>query len=314
MPTHQYIYCFSYDYTERELCQLESQYIFGREEENKLLISEHKVAPSSSAFIKKRLDVMFCFPSYATLIDSIKQAPLAVEGFKVEYLVLDGDTTSYKARLSKLREIGDSIDAIPNFKQPTMTYALCFYEGLWYFGVMHKDDFHWHKHKEKPRSYSNSIGQPVAKTLVNIASKMNKDSHLFDACCGAGTIMLEACFEGYTIDGGDINWKMCRHARENLAYFGYSATVYRSDIQDIEGQFDAVIVDLPYNILSHADDDQIQHIITSATAVANRLVIVSTTDISKFIAQAGLKIENRCSVSKRGKSEFTRQIWVCEKV
>ncbi|MCT4603462.1 MAG: hypothetical protein N4A59_11245, partial [Marinifilum sp.] len=110
-----------------------------------------------------------------------------------------------------------------------------------------------------------------------------------------------------------INWKVCRQARENLAHFNYSTTVYRSDIKDIGNRYDAAIIDLPYNLFSCADDDTFLHIIKSAAQVTNQLVIVSTTDIKHIIEKVGLKATDVCSVTKRANANFARRIWICEK-
>ena len=93
MPTTKYLYSFNYHKTESELCKLESRYIFDKEDENKLLFSDVKVEPSSSAFIKNRLDIISFSKDYATLINDIKKENIRIEGFKVEYMVFDGDTT-----------------------------------------------------------------------------------------------------------------------------------------------------------------------------------------------------------------------------
>ncbi|WP_439182277.1 TRM11 family SAM-dependent methyltransferase [Carboxylicivirga taeanensis] len=309
----KHIYFFSYDKTESELCKLESRYIFQQEEKNKQLLSNIKAEPSTSAFIKKRLDVMLCANDYPTLINNIKKLGLCVEGFKVEYLVLEADSTEYAKRLEKLKDIGYSIEGTPDYYHPTITYALCVHEGVWYFGSLVKNNFAWHKHKQKPFAYSNSINIHIAKALINIATKANKKKTLLDACCGVGSIMLEACFSGNIIEGCDINWKVCRQARANLAHFNYTSNVYRSDIKDISSRYDAAIIDLPYNIFSHSDDANTLHIIESTAKITDRLVIVSTTDISLLIKKAGLTISDVCSVSKSGKVNFTRKIWVCEK-
>lgn len=313
MHKHQHIYTFSYDKTESDLCKLESRHIFNAEEKDKLLFSDCEVAPSSSAFIKRRIDIITSSDDYSTLVEKVKNEKINSEDFKVEYIVLHGDTTPYAERLKKLKDVGFCIEGTPDYLHPTTTYALCYSQNVWYFGLIEKDTFDWYKHKEKPRSYSNSISMNIAKSLVNIATKTNREQTLLDACCGAGTIMLEACFSEYKIDGCDINWKMCHHARENLSYFHYDATVYRSDIKDISNNYDAAIIDLPYNLLSCADDDQIVHIIESTAAISDRLVIVSTSDITPFIHNAGHKISDYCEVSKRGKAVFTRRIWVCDK-
>jgi len=312
MHIKKYIYIYRYDQTESELCKLESRNIFNKEEKNKLLFSDIKTEPSSSAFINKRLDIISFSEDYSTLIIKIKKEGICIEGFKVEYLVFDGDTTEYAERLKKLKDIGFSIEGNPDYYNPTITYALCYYEGIWFFGMMIKNKFDWYKHKQKPRSYSNSISTNIAKALVNIAAKANKENKLLDACCGVGTIMLEACFSGNNIEGCDINWKICKDARENLSHFNYSANIFCSDIKGISKRYDAAIIDLPYNLLSCATNHDISHIIESTAKITDRLVIVSTSDITNIISNTGLRISDYCSVSKRGKTNFARKIWVCE--
>ena len=313
MQVNKHIYSFSYDNTEGELCKLESRHIFNKEEKNRQLFSDIKVEPSSSAYIKKRLDVISFSDDYATLITEVKKESICVEGFKVEYLVLDCDTTAYADRLKKLKDIGFSIEGDPDYYNPTITYGLCSYEDIWYFGILIKDNFEWHKHNKKPCSFSNSISVSIAKALVSIATKADKEKKLIDACCGVGTIMLEACFVGNEIDGCDINWKASRDARINLSHFNYTSTVYRSDIKDISLRYDAAILDLPYNLYSRSSDDEVLHIIQSSAELSDRLIIVSTSDITDFIIGTGYRIADHCSVSKRGKANFARKIWVCEK-
>lgn len=313
MQVNKYIYVFNYDIPDRELCELESRYIFNEEVKNKLIFSDQKEEPSSSAFIRNRLDIISFSEDYSALITEIKNESICSKGFKIEYLVFDGDTTEYAERLKKLRDIGFSIEGIPDYYNPTMTYALCFYEGIWYFGVSIRNNNAWHKHKQKPCSFSNSIGINIAKALVNIAAKANKEKKLLDACCGVGTIMLEACFAGNNIEGCDINEKTCNNARENLSYFNYTANIYHSDIKDISKEYEAAIIDLPYNLFTSATDSEILHIIESTAKITDRLVIVSTSDISDLINNTGFTLLDYCSVSKSGKRKFARKIWVCEK-
>ena len=58
MLKNNYIYSFIYDNTESDLCKLESRCIFNKEEKNKQLVSNIKVAPSNSPFIKSRFDII----------------------------------------------------------------------------------------------------------------------------------------------------------------------------------------------------------------------------------------------------------------
>ena len=313
MSKNKYLYIFNYDYNERELCKLESKYIFKDKEENKFLFSDFTIEPSYSAFIKKRLEIISFSESYNTLIKNIRTENINIEGFKVEYVVLADDTTEYKTRLEKIREIGHCIEGEAKYKNPTLTYGLCYLNSIWYFGELKTNNFDWHEHKKKPKSFSNSISISIAKSLVNIASKANKSTSLLDACCGVGTILLEACFAGNTIEGCDINGKTCDNARENLLHFNYSAIVHHSDIKNITDKYDAIIIDLPYNLFTKVSEDTNFHIIESTSKLTNRLIIVSTSDITPLINNAGFKVTDYCIVTKKGKKNFSRKIWVCEK-
>lgn len=312
MPAHKYIYSFRYDNTESMLCKLESKYLFKKEEKNKQLFTDVKIEPSRSAFLKTRLDVVSYSSDFSDLLEQIKELKIRTDGFKVEYLILEGDTTRNEERLSKLKGVGYSIDTFPDYHNPTITYAICTDQEVWYFGILNKNNFDWQKHKQKPHSYSNSIKQNIAKALVNIAVDSKQGMLLLDACCGAGTIMLEACFAGFTIEGCDISWKTCKNARANLAHFDYKAEVHHSDIDAINKQYDAAIIDLPYNLYSPASDLDLQHIITSTSKITNRLIIVSAKEIESELKKAGLKLLDHCFIKKRGKANFKREIWVCE--
>ncbi len=311
MHPHKYIYTFKYDIHNSALCKLESRQIFDREEANKLLFSNVKIDPSISPFIKSRFEIILSADDYPTLLNEIRKENLHIDKFKAEYLVLDGDTTEYTERLAKLKDVGYCIDGDPDYNNPTITYAICYYGNLWYFGVLSKHNSDWFKHKNKPVSFSSAINIDIAKALVNIASKGDRNKRLLDAGCGVGTVMLEACILGYDIEGCDVHWRACRAARANLAHYNYTANVYRSDLKDISHTYDAAIVDLPYNLFSHSDDENTLHIIESAAKLAPQLVIISTLDIKPFIHQSGLRISDFCSVDKKGK-KFSRKIWVCE--
>lgn len=314
MNNASYLYTFNYNEYDNDLCKLESNHLFNEVDEEKMLFSDIKIAPSCSAFIKKRLDIMLRSEDYNSLINQVKALKIKVDGFKGEYVVLEGDSTEYKERLNKLGDIGWSIDGEPEYYHPKIVYGLAFFEGVWYFGELIKDDFSWHEHKKKPRSFSNSIDISIAKGLLNIASKGSLSTTMLDVCCGAGTIMLEGCFSGYNIEANDINRKMCSHTRENLAFFNYSAAVHHSDIKDLNKNYDSGIIDLPYNLYSRATDDDLLHIIQSTANLTKRQVIVSTKDISELIALAGLELIDTCKADKRGKGKFGRYIWVCKNI
>ncbi len=307
-----YLYLFNYDYHHSELCKLESRQIFGEEEKNKLLFSKLEIDPSVSPFIKNRLELIAFSADYSEFLKSIEHKNIHIEGFKIEYLIWEDDETNFAERRIKMRDIGYLIEGNPDFDIPSITYGVCKIENIWYFGVLAKQDIGWQKHKNKPCSFSISIGMTIGKSLVGIASKGDKSDRILDACCGVGTVLLEACFAGFYIEGCDINPKACKHSASNLAHYGYEAQVHCADIGNLNRKYDVAIIDLPYNLYSHSDDSTVSHIIESTAKLTSRIVIVSISDIQSLIDKASLKVTDFGTVPKKGKSKFTRNVWVCE--
>ncbi len=313
MPNPRYIYSFNYDYHHAELCKLESRHIFNEAVLNKFLFSNIKVDPSISSFIKNRFEISISEDSYSRLLDKLKEKNICCQGFKAEYMLLEGDPTEYTERLKKLKDIGILIEGKPDVQNPSIIYSICNSNDIWHFGVLVKRNTDWRKHKNKPYSFSNSLCIHIAKTLVSLASKGNRTTKLLDACCGVGTVMLEACYAGLSIEGCDINLKSIKHTKQNLEHYKYTSRVYCMDVKDLTQKYDAAIIDLPYNLYSYSDDVITSNIIESTVKLSSRIVIVSKSDIEAVIKKSGLKIIDFCTVEKRGRSMFTRSIWVCEK-
>ena len=295
------------------MCKLESRQIFNEELLDKLLFSNLKVDPSISAFIKNRFEISISADSYSGLLEKLKEENVCATGFKAEYMVLEGDPTEYTERLKKLKDIGTIIEGKPDVQNPSIIYSICNTKDIWYFGVLIKRKTDWRKHINKPYSFSNSLCIHIAKTLASVASKGDKTTKLLDACCGVGTVLLEACYSGLSIEGCDINLKSIKHTTQNLEHYKYTSTVHCMDVKDLTQQYDAAIIDLPYNLYSYSDDVITTNIIESAVKLSARIVIVSKSDIKAAITKSGLKIIDFCTVEKRGRSTFTRSIWVCEK-
>ncbi|WP_109831806.1 TRM11 family SAM-dependent methyltransferase [Reichenbachiella versicolor] len=312
MQKHRYIYSFKYDYHHSELCKLESRQLFGKEEKDKLLFCDKEVEPSISPFIKNRIEIVSSASDYDRLLMDVWDKHIQTPGFRTEYINLEGEKVEFSERRRIETDFGYCVDAAPDFKNPMITYGICFIRGVWYFGILTKHSIEWLKHNDKPCSFSNSIEMITGKALVSIASLGIREQKLLDGCCGVGTVLLEACISKFSIEGCDINDSSYSHTLENLKFYGYEAKVHHCDIKDLDGRYDSVIIDLPYNHYAYADDEIVWNIIESAARLGNRVVIVSIADISQMILQAKLKVVDHCLVDKAGKRKFTRRIWVCE--
>ncbi|MGO4269717.1 TRM11 family methyltransferase [Paenibacillus sp. TAF58] len=73
-------------------------------------------------------------------------------------------------------------------------------------------------------------------------------------------------------------------------------------------RYDALILDMPYNLCSKLPEDEQLQMLQSARRLAKRAVIVTTEQIDPLIVQAGFRIAERCTVNK---GNFSRQIIVC---
>lgn len=308
-----FLYQFNYDLHHKELSLLESRQVFGEEHHQKCLFSRIKLDPSLSPFIKCRIDLICWAPVYDEFLKVIEEKQILMHGFHIDYVSLEGDPTGHLQRRKIAKEVGHCIQSEPNFKHPSTTYSVCQHEGAWYFGVLWREDNAWMRHNEKPFSFSNSIDMHIAKTLVSIASKGDVSCRLLDACCGVGTVLLEACIAGFDIEGCDIGLSACQHTRSNLLHFGYKAKVHHLDIKDLDQNYHSAVIDLPYNLYSHSTVQITSDIIESTAKLSERLVIVSIADIQGVLEGLGLDVLDGCRVVKKGKSLFERTLWVCQK-
>jgi tRNA G10 N-methylase Trm11 len=124
-----------------------------------------------------------------------------------------------------------------------------------------------------------------------------------------GTVLVEALSMGIDIVGRDINWFATKGSRENIAHFGYNCDVMTGPISDVTNRYDAAIIDMPYNVVTHVTPEEQLAMLQHARRFTKRLVVVTTEIIDETIKEAGFQIVDRCEVKK---SVFTRQVVLCE--
>jgi len=312
------MYNVNYSEYEETLCAIELRSLFKINSENsgeveeKIFFSDVKVEPSVSPFIKNRLEVIYKTPSFDDLLLHVEEDESVVHDFIVKYVkMISGDPYGAK-RNSYCKEVGLRFKKFANYEAPKVIYGITFYENMWYFGILIRNNSKWLEHNNRPHTFSNSLKINMAKVLVNVAGEGDFSRTIIDACCGAGTVLLEGCFAGYTMTGSDINRKMYKSAAGNLEHFGYKAQVRHQAIQDITEHYDSSIVDLPYGLFSKTTVEDQQSIIKNAKRIADRVVIVSSEDITHLLEIEDLKIVDFCKYIKTKNRQFTRYIWVCE--
>ena len=114
---------------------------------------------------------------------------------------------------------------------------------------------------------------------------------------------------GIDIVGRDINPLVVLGSRENIAHFGLTGDVDLGPIADVSENYDATIIDMPYNLYTHATPEDQLSILKNARPFSKRLVVVTIDNIDHMIKEAGFNIMDRC-VAKKG--IFSREVLVCE--
>ena len=308
-----FIYTYAYNEDERSLCHLEMRSFFGRDTEAKILKSSVKIDPSRSPFMKGRLEILADGDTVEDIISQASHFGLEGETNKVIFLKINDrqgiDKIEYAHSLQIIRAIGNEMQGDLDLQHPAQVFGVIPFGNRWYFGLYTKSEPIWFTHMKKPREYSTALSTRVARAVANIAVPHPKGVQAIDPCCGIGTVLVEALSMGIDIVGRDINPLVCEGSRENIAYFGLTGDVRKSAIEDIDETYDVAIIDLPYNLYTHASWEEQFTILKHARRIAKKVVIVTIESMDDRLETVGLHIQDRCITRKQ---QFTREILVCE--
>ncbi|MFD6440680.1 TRM11 family SAM-dependent methyltransferase [Peribacillus sp. NPDC060186] len=307
-----YIYTFTCSPDERSLCNMEMRSFFGLETSVNILKSNNEIEPSRSPFIKGRVEVMYEGESISEIVEQVKNIHLPHSTFKVLFVKInDLDKEAkidYDGQREIEREIGWHIQGNADVRNPDQVFGIVPLGGRWYFGKYVKPEAVWLHHMKKPREYSTALSTRVARAIANIAVPYPDGVKAIDPCCGIGTVLVEALSMGIDIDGRDINPLVTDGSRENIAYFGLEGDVTTGPISDVTKNYDVAIIDMPYNLYTHATPEDQLSILKHARRFADKVVVVTIDTMDHMIEEAGFEIADRC-VAKKG--IFSRQVVLC---
>jgi tRNA G10 N-methylase Trm11 len=308
-----FIYTYACHEDEANLCQLELQTLFGYKavggDGGGIIDSSYELPVDRSPFVKQRISVMLSSSSFEELVLQLPAIELEGKTFKV--LFTPGDETfNYEERRQLERAAGAVIRGKADMRRAERLFGLTKLKGRWYFGPCEENRALWLKHQSKPQNYSTALPTRAARAIVNAAAgPAPKQLRLIDPCCGMGTVLIEAMSMGIDIEGMDLNPLAVRGARLNLAHFGYPNLVRLGDMRLLEGQYDAAIVDMPYNLCSVLPEEEQLDMLSSVRKWAKRAVIVTTVPIDLQLEKASWHITKSATLSK---ASFTRYISVVE--
>lgn len=311
--TPAYIYTYAFREEERALCYLEMRSFFGMESQVNILKSDVKINPSRSPFMKERVEVMYEGDDLESILKQVEQIDLAGATFKVIFVKINDlvgeNKIEYGERRLIERDLGMHIEGEADVRNPERVFGIVPLGGRWYFGHYVESEPVWYHHIKKPRSYSTSLSTRVARSVANIAVPNPEGVRAIDPCCGIGTVVVEALSMGINIVGRDISPLVAIGARENIAHFGFEGTITKGPIEEITENYDVAIIDMPYDLFTHATPENQLSILSSARRIAKKVVVVTMETMDDMIHEAGFEITDRCTTKK---GTFSRQILVCE--
>lgn len=310
----KYLYSFAWQNDEYELSRLEMRSFFNFEVDGNVLISEQKISPSRSPYMRLRLNIWHEAETFEQLEQLAKSIDMEQRTFKIHCLNNSKDAIDPKlsraVRNDMMRKIGFAIDAEPDLDDPQVVLGLIQLEERFYLGELFYGEAVWLQHMQKPEMYSTALSTRDARAIVNIAAPFPEGLKIIDPCCGIGTVLVEAMSMGITIEGRDVNKRVVWGSRINLRHFGFEPNVEIGPIEEANDGYDVAIIDMPYNLFTHISKELQQSIITNASRIAKRVIIVTIETMDDMIEQAGLVIMDR-AVLKKG--VFERQVLVCER-
>jgi tRNA G10 N-methylase Trm11 len=303
-----FIYTYACHEEERSLCHLELRTLFGMEPHRSYVESSKGIDPSRSPFVKGRLEVMFESDSLDGIADGVKELTLEDgETFKVLFMESEGDVT-YEEQRAIERQVGLQIRGKAEMRMPAQRFGIIRFGDRWAFGHFQSSIAVWLQHNKKPQHYSTALSTRVARAVVNIAVPEPVGVRVIDPCCGIGTVVVEALSMGIDIIGSDRNPLAVKGAKLNLAHFNMPEVVSLADMRRLSGDYDAVILDLPYNLCSVISDEEKLGMLAAARRLAGRAVIITVEPIDELIAKAGFTIQDCGSVNK---GTFSRRVILC---
>lgn len=235
-------------------------------------------------------------------IDDVHRSGLQTDSFRID--VHDPARRSPLSSVDLATTLAAEFDGRPDLSMPQHRFIVVVGSEGWTFGeVVAESDASYRRHESKPWTTSSSLDSRFARGLVNLVPDARS---VLDPCCGAGSIVVEAASLG--LDAFGVDWKpaMVGMTTQNLAHFGYHATVVRADSRSHHQTADAIVTDLPYGHAIDGDEPTIRAILDRAVTLAPQAVIVAPADISTWLDGAGYNDIGVHTVLKR--RGFTRWI------
>jgi tRNA (guanine10-N2)-dimethyltransferase len=235
------------------------------------------------------------------------------------------DVMTLERKLGELI-LNEKTKAKVNLKNPDKTFVGILTSGKFVFGIKLAEilpkPFVERRPKKKPFFHPSAMHAKLARCMVNLATPRTGE-FLLDPFCGTGSTLIEAALIGCHVLGLDVQRRMIRGTRRNLAYFNIKPEgIIVADAKNPPvRKIDCIVTDPPYGTSATTLKRTTEQIVNEVLAAVKdmlkkgqKLCIASpkTLNIGQLGAALGYKhLDSHFVYVHRS---LTREIAVFEKV
>ena len=188
--------------------------------------------------------------SFDSSIDYFNKT-LIKSNFKISSCLVEKNSFDCNGKLlaDKLFLSGGLDSLVVNLADPEFSYSVFYLKKGDGFEVFFCEEVFSNKdsgffRRSHLRKWNHPTGSDprISKAMINLSSKKS----FFDPFCGAGGLLIEGGLLGLKVSGCDISKAMVGRALENLSSFELDVKVGVCDALKLEGQFEAIVTDLPF--------------------------------------------------------------------
>ncbi len=253
-----------------------------------VLISPNAVDAGRSAHLSHGAELLWRGCGVEGLLDLLDREPIEAHRFLIEAHKYPRRGGPDRQKLCS--EIGLRVVGHPDLEDPQTRLLLVLDGGEFFFGrVRSRNTTDWHPRIHKPFSFSASLGPRLARAAVNVVAKPGDT--IVDPCCGSGTIVIEAETVGVRAMGFDCGPEMPARARANARALGVDAVFGVADVRSLKGSFDAVVTNLPYDMMTTVPKGFYRDALRGIRDLAPRAAFYASDDLSETARTVGLTVE-----------------------
>lgn len=284
----EWFYVVAAHEADQEIALAEAEALVGGQLRSpRVIVSSLEVDVRRTAFLGLGAELVWCGTEIEGLLAHLRAHPLEAQGFAID--ARKWPRRGGPSRQTLCGEIARLIGGKPDLDCPSVLFALVIDDSAIFFGrSARRNDTDWRARTHRPFTFTAAITPQLARAAVNLVTR--EGEAVVDPCCGSGTIVAEAAAVGVRAAGFDVVRAMPRRARRNARALGVEALFGVADARNFAGAFDAIVTNLPYDIMSPAGAGFYVDFLSNLPRIAPRAAFYCSSDLSEAIAQAGLTL------------------------